>query len=88
MPKLAAPLTDLQIKRAKPADKLFKLSDGAGLYLEVLPTGAKFWRFRFRQASGKENLMTFGPYPEVSLSPTLSCAVPRRCFLAGANPVR
>jgi hypothetical protein len=38
------------------------------MYLEILPNGNKFWRFRFRQTTGKENLMTFGPYPEVSLA--------------------
>ena len=68
MPKLANPITDLQIKRAKPSAKLQKLSDGAGLYLEILPNGSRSWRFRFRMANGKENLLTFVPYPEVSLS--------------------
>ena len=27
------PLTDRQIKNAKPADKAYKLTDGSGLYL-------------------------------------------------------
>ena len=38
MPKLANPLTDLKIRHAKPGNKLLKLSDGAGMYLEILPT--------------------------------------------------
>ena len=68
MPKLANPLTDLKIRQTKPGSKLLKLSDGDGLYLEILLNGNKCWRFRFRQANGKENLMTFGPYPDVSLA--------------------
>lgn len=68
MPKLAVPLTDLQLKRAKPRDKPFKLFDGAGMYLEIFPSGTKLWRMKFRQANGKENLLAFGPYPEVRLS--------------------
>jgi hypothetical protein len=65
MPRLATPLSDAQVKRAKAGAKLVKLFDGHGLYLEVQPTGAKFWRFRYRQANGKETTITFGPYPEV-----------------------
>lgn len=67
MPKLSVPLTELQLKRARPGQKILKLVDGGGLYLEVQPGGAKTWRFRFRQTSGKENMLTFGPYPEVGL---------------------
>ncbi|CDH02575.1 Arm DNA-binding domain-containing protein [Xenorhabdus bovienii] len=41
------PLTDTKIKNAKPKDKPYSLPDGNGLYLEIRPTGAKFWRYRF-----------------------------------------
>lgn len=68
MPKLIAPLSDLQIRAAKRRDKPFKLSDGGGLYLEVMSSGSKIWRLKFRQHNGKENRLTFGPYPEVSLA--------------------
>ena len=61
------PLTDVKIRQAKPADKAFKLPDGAGLYLEIKPNGSKLWRYRYRIA-GKENLFAIGSYPEVSLS--------------------
>jgi len=67
MPKLATPLTDIQIKNAKPKDKPYTLADGGGMYLEVMPTGSKIWRMAYRQANGKNNRLTFGPYPEVSL---------------------
>lgn len=67
MPKLATPLTDLQIKSAKPKEKPYTLADGGGMYLEVMPTGSKIWRMSYRQPNGKNNRLTFGPYPEVSL---------------------
>jgi hypothetical protein len=63
-----APLCDIQIRNAKPKSKPYKLFDGGGLYIEVLPSASKFWRMKFRQASGKESRLSFGPYPEVSLS--------------------
>jgi len=44
MPKLAIPLTDIQVKNAKPKDKLYRLTDGGGLYLLINPDGAKYWR--------------------------------------------
>jgi integrase len=68
MPRLVAPLTDMQVKNAKPKDKPYKLADGGGLYLEVMPTGSKLWRMKFMQASGKESRLSFGSYPEVSLT--------------------
>lgn len=60
------PLTDVQIRNTKPAQKPIKLPDGGGLYLEVTPAGGKLWRYRFRIA-GKENLFAIGTYPQVSL---------------------
>lgn len=68
MPKIVSPLTDTQIKNAKPKDKPFKLFDGGGLYLEVNPIGSKLWRMKFKQASGKEGRLAFGSYPEVTLA--------------------
>lgn len=61
------PLTDAKIRNAKPADKPQKLADGGGLYLEVRPTGAKLWRYRYRIA-GKENVFAVGEYPTIGLS--------------------
>lgn len=59
-------LTDMQARKAKPAEKPFKLSDAGGLYLYVTPTGFKSWRLKYRFA-GKERGIVFDPYPEVSL---------------------
>ena len=42
------PLTDTAIHNAKPNDKARKLFDGGGLYLEVAPSGGKWWRLKYR----------------------------------------
>ena len=55
------PLTDAKIRNAKPEAKPVKLVDGGGLYLEVRPSGAKLWRYRYRIA-GKENVFAVGEY--------------------------
>lgn len=60
------PLTDVKIRQAKAADKVLKLTDGNGLYLEVKPNGSKLWRYRYKIA-GKENLFAVGEYPSVTL---------------------
>jgi integrase len=60
------PLTDAKIRNAKATDKPQKLADGGGLYLEVRPTGAKLWRYRYRIA-GKENVFAIGEYPVIGL---------------------
>ncbi|MDE2422208.1 MAG: integrase arm-type DNA-binding domain-containing protein [Gammaproteobacteria bacterium] len=69
MPKIAKPLTDKEIKAAKPIDKPYKLSDGGGLYLLINKDGSKFWRFDYtRPITKKRNTMAFGCYPELSLA--------------------
>lgn len=60
-------LTDLKIRTAKPKEKPYKISDALGLYLHVFPNGSKYWRMRYR-FDGKEKLLSFGVYPEVTLS--------------------
>lgn len=61
------PLTDAKIRTSKPGPKPIKITDGGGLHLEVRPTGAKLWRYRYRIA-GKENVFAIGEYPRVSLA--------------------
>ena len=60
-------LTDAKIRNTKPGPRPIKLADGGGLYLEVRPTGAKLWRFRYRIA-GKENVFAIGDYPSIALA--------------------
>ena len=89
MPKQGQPLTQLQVRNAKPKDKPYKLADGGGLYLEVMPTGGKLWRMKFRQPDGKENRLSFGSFPEVSLVDARTKRDEARGLLAaGADPAR
>lgn len=60
------PLTVKAIEAAKPKDRVYRIGDGAGLYLEVPPNGARRWRYRFR-FGGKENMLSLGSYPDVTL---------------------
>ena len=60
-------LTDIAIRKAKPGEKSVKLSDGAGLYLELHPNGSRYWRMKYRHA-GIEKRLAFGVYPEVTLA--------------------
>lgn len=60
------PLTEVECKNAKRAEKPYKLTDEKGMYLEVMPTGAKYWRLQYRHA-GKQKRLALGVYPEVSL---------------------
>lgn len=60
-------LTDARCRAFKPADKQLKEFDGHGLFLAILPSGVKSWRMAYR-FQGKQQTITFGPYPEVSLA--------------------
>lgn len=59
-------LTDVDCRNAKPKEKAYKLSDSGGLYLEVTPTGSKYWRWKYR-FGGKEKRLAIGVYPRVGL---------------------
>lgn len=55
------------INASKPKDKPYVLTDGGGLYLEVLPGGSKVWRYTYRLASRRPKF-TIGPYPQISIA--------------------
>lgn len=61
------PLTDLEIRRAKPAEKPYTKNDGNGLSLLIDPNGSKGWRFRYR-FDGKPKMLSLGTYPTISLT--------------------
>ena len=67
MPRRIIPLTDVQVRNAKPKEKDYKLPDGYGLYLLVSKTGGRLWRFNFI-FDGKPNQLSFGSYPEITLA--------------------
>lgn len=54
------------LKAALAAGKSRKLNDGAGLVLDVRPTGVGWWRLRFWR-DGKEGMLSLGTYPVISL---------------------
>ncbi|MDH4055667.1 MAG: integrase arm-type DNA-binding domain-containing protein [Gammaproteobacteria bacterium] len=56
----------MKVKNARPAAKIRRLFDGAGLYLEISPKGGKWWRYKYRYA-GKEKRISLGTYPDVTL---------------------
>ena len=63
-------LTEVAVKQAKPRERKYRLYDQGGLYLEVTPTGRKYWRYKFRVRIGdvrKEKRLALGVYPGVSL---------------------
>jgi integrase len=67
MPKRILPLSDVEVRNAKPKDKEYKLMDGFGLFLLVTPTNGKLWRLDYRYG-GKRKTMAFGAYPALSLA--------------------
>ena len=67
MARLIKPLTAVQVQNAKPKDSMYKMFDGGGLFLQVNPSGGKYWKMKYRKVDGKEGLLTFGGYPEISL---------------------
>ncbi len=80
-------LTNTAIRRSHPSEKPYKLADGKGLYLLVNPSGSKLWRWKYRH-EGKEKLMPFGAYPDVSLADArVRHAEARRLLAAGSDPM-
>lgn len=69
MARLTKPLTDTEIKAAKPGEVDYTLHDGDGLQLLIKTNGKKVWQYRYlRPFSQKRAKLTFGPYPEVTLA--------------------
>jgi integrase len=79
-------LTDAAIRKAKATGKRVRLYDAAGLYLEIVPAGGRWWRFKYRFA-GKEKLISLGVYPEVRLADArVRCAEARQLLADGIDP--
>ena len=60
-------LTDTHIRNAQPKEKMYTLKDGGSLFLEVFPTGGKYWRFGFRFPKGDKTKrkLSLGAYQPV-----------------------
>lgn len=81
------PLTVVEARNAKAAERDYKLADSAGLYLFITTKGAKSWRFKYRYA-GKEKRLTFGLFPDVSLSEARDRRDEAKAVLrAGKDPI-
>ena len=60
-------LTDTKLRAIKPRPAAYRIADSGGLCIEVRPSGAKVWRFRYHFAA-KASMITFGEYPAMSLA--------------------
>lgn len=84
--ELLAMLTDAKLRNLKPKSKLYRVADGGGLNIEVQPTGARYWRYRYRFA-GKQRMLSLGVYPTVSLFEARARREDaRKLLLAGTDP--
>ncbi|BCA93896.1 integrase [Legionella antarctica] len=69
MARITKPLTNTEVKQAKPKEKVYSLSDGEGLQLRVKPNGSKLWLFDYYRPFTKvRTCLSFGSYPEVTIA--------------------
>ncbi|EQD68209.1 phage integrase family site specific recombinase, partial [mine drainage metagenome] len=69
-------------------EKPYKAADGEGLYIEVTPAGGKLWRLKYR-FGGKENRLSFGPWPDITVEAARDKAAEARAVLReGKDPAR
>jgi len=79
-------LSDVKLRAAKPVERDQKLYDERGLYLLIKPNGSRWWRFKYR-FNGKEQLLSFGVHPEVTLAQARDARDEARALLRdGKNP--
>jgi hypothetical protein len=81
-------LTESRLRHLKPWSRVRKISDGGGLYMMVVPTGGRYWRYNFRY-DGKQKTIALGIYPDVSLDRARARhEAARRLLAAGVDPAR
>lgn len=81
-------LTDAHCRNAKPREKLYRLNDHKGLYLEVKPSGVKAWRYRYT-LHGNASMYALGDYPDVKLSEARQlCEGARKLVKQGISPAQ
>ena len=86
MARTIVPLTDTKIKQAKPKEKNYKLFDGGGLFLLISKAGGKHWKLKYK-FNAKEQLLTFGAYPEITLLKARELREENKQLIAnGINP--
>ena len=81
-------LTDIEVRNAAPRERDFKMGDTGGLYILVRSNGSKLWRMKYR-SDGREQKLSFGPYPAISLKEARFKRDEARVELGrGGNPAR
>ena len=60
-------LSDTKIRSLSAKARAYQVADSGGLVIEVLPTGRKVWRLRYR-FNGKPQKATLGEYPAFTLA--------------------
>lgn len=79
-------LRPAKIETAKPKEKPYPLTDGGGLYLDILPSGTKVWRYKFHH-DGKRDKVTIGQYPAIGIKDARDEHERLRAIVAkGENP--
>jgi len=79
-------LTDTKVSKTAPKPHQYRLSDGGGMYLQVMPDGARYWRLAYRYA-GKQKTLALGVYPETGLAAARDKRESARALLAqGIDP--
>ncbi|MGB8326668.1 MAG: Arm DNA-binding domain-containing protein [Steroidobacteraceae bacterium] len=82
VPQLTAPSIGL----TEPLRRTIKVTDGDGLYLMVVPTGGRYWRYNYR-FDGKQETLALGIYPDVPLEGARARhKAARRQLAAGIDP--
>ena len=80
-------LTVARLNSLRARDKPYQVPDGAGLSIEVAPTGSKRWKYRYR-IGRRPRAMSLGPYPEIGLADARERHLEaRRLVLDGIDPV-
>ena len=79
-------LSDVKVRNAKPRTRPYKLADGEGLFLVVMPSGSKYWRLKYFLGD-KEKLLALGVYPQITLGDARERRAQARKVLAtGGDP--
>jgi len=80
-------LTDTKLRSLKSRANVYRVADANGLCIEVRPSGAKLWRYRYR-LNGKASMATLGEYPLVPLVDARERRdAARKTLAAGVSPV-
>jgi integrase len=79
-------ITNTKLLALKPRAAIYRVADSNGLCIEVTPSGARLWRYRYRH-NGKPSMLGLGTYPQTTLRQARRKRDDARDILAtGVNP--